>query len=88
MSSEPHGAILDRVATAAEHARLAASVGWEAHFDDEVRAASLTASLAGAVYVDENGMVVGMARAVGDGRGTSYKYARETPPVTHIRMPA
>ena len=64
--------ILDRLPTAAEHARLAASVGWDSHFDDEVRSASLAASLAGVVGVDDSGRVVGMARAVGDGMQYAY----------------
>ena len=67
--------IEDRVATAPEHAALAAAVGWESHFDDEVRAASLRASLAGVVCVDETGTPVGMARAVGD--GLQYAYVQD-----------
>lgn len=67
--------ILDRVATPAEHAALAAAVGWQGHFDDEVRAASLAASLAGVVCEDERGAVVGMARAVGD--GLQYAYVQD-----------
>ncbi|GAA2185868.1 GNAT family N-acetyltransferase [Leucobacter alluvii] len=67
--------ILDRVPTAAEHAALAAAVGWQSHFDDEVRGASLAASLAGVVCVDEHGSVIGMARAVGD--GLQYAYVQD-----------
>ena len=67
--------ILDRVPTAAEHAALAASVGWQSHFDDEVRSASLNASLAGVVCVDDRDLVVGMARAVGD--GLQYAYVQD-----------
>ncbi|MFD5600178.1 GNAT family N-acetyltransferase [Leucobacter sp. NPDC058333] len=67
--------IEDRVATAPEHAALAAAVGRESHFDDEVRAASLRASLAGVVCVDETGTPVGMARAVGD--GLQYAYVQD-----------
>ncbi|MEJ6490374.1 GNAT family N-acetyltransferase [Leucobacter sp. USCH14] len=67
--------ILDRVPTTAEHAALAASVGWQSHFDDEVRAASLNASLAGVVCVDDRDVVVGMARAVGD--GLQYAYVQD-----------
>ncbi|WP_336660766.1 GNAT family N-acetyltransferase [Leucobacter sp. USHLN153] len=67
--------ILDRVATPTEHAALAASVGWQGHFDDEVRAASLRASLAGVVCVDEDGAAIGMARAVGD--GLQYAYVQD-----------
>ncbi|WP_058594549.1 GNAT family N-acetyltransferase [Leucobacter chromiiresistens] len=67
--------ILDRVPSAAEHAALAAAVGWQSHFDEEVRAASLRASLAGVVCVDASGEVVGMARAVGD--GLQYAYVQD-----------
>lgn len=66
------GRVVDRVASPAEHAALAAAVNWEAHFDDAVRAASLSASIAGVVYVDDAGEVVGMARAVGDGMQYAY----------------
>lgn len=64
--------IVDRVATPAEHAALAAAVNWESHFDDDVRAASLRASIAGVVYVHHADGVVGMARAVGDGMQYAY----------------
>lgn len=67
----PEDGIVDRVATAEEHAALAAAVNWESHFDDELRAASLAASIAGVVYV-ERGRVVGMARAIGDGLQYAY----------------
>lgn len=67
--------ILDRVPSTDEHAALAAAVGWQSHFDDEVRGASLAASLAGVVCVDEHGAVVGMARAVGD--GLQYAYVQD-----------
>lgn len=67
--------VVDRVATPAEHARLAAAVGWEDHFDDEVLAASLAASLAGVVYLDDAGCAIGMARAVGD--GLQYAYVQD-----------
>ncbi len=66
------GRILDRVATPEEHATLAAAVGWQSHFDDHLRAASLAASLAGVVFQDDTGTVVGMARAVGDGLQYAY----------------
>lgn len=66
------GRILDRVATPTEHAALAAAVGWQSHFDDHLRAASLEASIAGVVYVDEEAGTVGMARAVGDGLQYAY----------------
>lgn len=66
-----HG-VVDRVATPAEHAALAAAVGWQSHFDDQLRAASLAASLAGVVFVDAHAGTVGMARAVGDGLQYSY----------------
>lgn len=66
------GRIVDRVATPAEHAALAAAVGWEGHFDDAVRAASLDASIAGVVFENDAGSVVGMARAVGDGMQYAY----------------
>ncbi|WP_449280791.1 GNAT family N-acetyltransferase [Leucobacter sp.] len=68
------GRILDRVATPEEHAALAAAVGWQSHFDDRVRAASLEASLAGVVCVVD-GEAVGMARAVGD--GLQYAYVQD-----------
>ncbi|XPP27203.1 MAG: GNAT family N-acetyltransferase [Leucobacter sp.] len=64
--------LVDRVATPEEHARLAASVSWQAHFDDRLRAASLAASIAGVVCVDGSGETVGMARAVGDGLQYAY----------------
>lgn len=67
--------ILDRVATPVEHAALAAAVGWQHHFDDEVRAASLRGSLAGVVCVDGDGSAIGMARAVGD--GLQYAYVQD-----------
>lgn len=67
-----NGRVVDRVATPAEHAALAAAVNWESHFDDAVRAASLDASIAGVVFVDDTGEVVGMARAVGDGMQYAY----------------
>lgn len=67
--------ILDRVPSTAEHAALAAAVGWQSHFDDEVRGASLASSLAGVVCVDEQGSVIGMARAVGD--GLQYAYVQD-----------
>ncbi|MBK0419026.1 GNAT family N-acetyltransferase [Leucobacter sp. CSA1] len=66
------GRIIDRVATPEEHARLAAAVGWQSHFDNHLRAASLAASIAGVVYVDDEGDTVGMARAVGDGLQYAY----------------
>lgn len=66
-----HG-VVDRVATPAEHAALAAAVGWQSHFDDQLRAASLAASLAGVVFVDAHEGTVGMARAVGDGLQYAY----------------
>ncbi len=66
------GRVLARVATPDEHAGLAAAVGWQAHFDDHLRAASLSASIAGVVYVDPDDGVVGMARAVGDGLQYAY----------------
>ncbi|PRI11861.1 GNAT family N-acetyltransferase [Leucobacter massiliensis] len=66
--------IIDRVASPEEHARLAASVGWQGHFDDHLRAASLAASLAG-VVCSVDGQVVGMARAVGD--GLQYAYVQD-----------
>lgn len=69
-----NGRIIDRVATPAEHAALAAAVGWQAHFDDHLRAASLAASLAGVVYATDGG-IVGMARAVGD--GLQYAYVQD-----------
>lgn len=72
MHNEPNGRVVDRVATPAEHASLARSVGWQSHFDDELRAASLDASIAGVVYVDDRAGVVGMARAVGDGLQYAY----------------
>lgn len=67
--------IVDRVATPAEHAALARSVKWQSHFDDELRAASLAASIAGVVCVDEAAGVIGMARAVGD--GLQYAYVQD-----------
>ncbi len=66
------GRIVDRVATPAEHAALAAAVGWQSHFDDHLRAASLEASIAGVVYMDDEAGTVGMARAVGDGLQYAY----------------
>lgn len=69
------GHIEDRVATPTEHAALAHSVGWQSHFDEPVIAASLAASLAGVVYLDDGGKVVGMARAVGD--GLQYAYVQD-----------
>ncbi len=69
-----NGRLLDRVASPEEHARLAAAVGWQSHFDDHLRAASLAASLAGVVYIVE-GEAVGMARAVGD--GLQYAYVQD-----------
>ncbi|UOR00608.1 GNAT family N-acetyltransferase [Leucobacter allii] len=62
----------DRTATPEEHQRLAEAAGWQGHFDDELRAASLAASLAGTVCVDDAGRVIGMARAVGDGWQYAY----------------
>lgn len=70
-----NGRILDRVATPEEHAALAAAVGWQSHFDDHLRAASLAASIAGVVYVDDKAGTVGMARAVGD--GLQYAYVQD-----------
>lgn len=67
--------VTDRVATPLEHAALAAAVNWQSHFDDKVRAASLKASIAGVVYVNEEGETVGMARAVGD--GLQYAYVQD-----------
>lgn len=64
--------IIDRVATPEEHLQLAAAVNWQSHFDDRLRAASLAASLAGVVCVDEDGRAIGMARAVGDGFQYAY----------------
>lgn len=72
MSTASGGRVIDRVTTPAEHAALARSVGWQSHFDDHVRAASLDASIAGVVYVDDVAGVVGMARAVGDGLQYAY----------------
>lgn len=69
-----NGRLLDRVASPEEHARLAAAVGWQSHFDEHLRAASLAASLAGVVYIVE-GETVGMARAVGD--GLQYAYVQD-----------
>lgn len=66
------GRVIDRVATPDEHAYLAATVGWQGHFDDHLRAASLAASIAGVVYTLADGTVVGMARAVGDGLQYAY----------------
>lgn len=65
------GRVIDRVASATEHAALADAVGWQSHFDEAVRAASLAASIAGVVYVDGD-QTVGMARAVGDGLQYAY----------------
>lgn len=67
--------IINRVATAAEHAALARAVGWQSHFDDHLRSASLAASIAGVVCVDEHGQALGMARAVGD--GLQYAYVQD-----------
>jgi len=64
--------VVDRVPTPAEHAALAAAVGWHDHFDEHLRAASLRASLAGVVCLDADGRAVGMARAVGDGLQYAY----------------
>lgn len=75
-AAPPNGiGVVDRLPTPAEHARLATLVGWQSHFDDQVRAASLDASLAGVVFVDEDGTTVGMARAVGD--GLQYAYVQD-----------
>ncbi|MGK0715848.1 GNAT family N-acetyltransferase [Leucobacter sp. W1153] len=71
-SMTPTHGVVDRVATPTEHARLAASVGWQSHFDDHLRTASLSASLAGVVFIDEIDGAVGMARAVGDGWQYAY----------------
>lgn len=71
-SVSEQGRVIDRVATPDEHASLAATVGWQGHFDDHLRAASLDASIAGAVYMLTDGTVVGMARAVGDGLQYAY----------------
>ncbi len=64
--------VIDRVATPTEHTSLANAVGWEDHFDDQVLAASLDASIAGVVYRDPDGHAIGMARAVGDGLQYAY----------------
>lgn len=69
------GMIRDRVATAPEHARLAAAVGWQSHFDDHLREASLHASIAGVVFEHPVEGIVGMARAVGD--GLQYAYVQD-----------
>ncbi|MBO1901916.1 GNAT family N-acetyltransferase [Leucobacter weissii] len=66
------GRVVERVATPEEHAALAASVGWESHFDEELRSASLRGSIAGVVYLDDADGAVGMARAVGDGLQYAY----------------
>lgn len=66
--------LCDRLPTAAEHAALAASVGWSDHFDDEVMAKSLERSLCGVVCLDGD-EVVGMARLVGD--GVQYAYVQD-----------
>jgi GNAT superfamily N-acetyltransferase len=63
-----------RVATPAEHRRLAEAVGWGDAFDWPTLPASLDASLAGVVALtgDE---AVGMGRLVGD--GVKYFYVQD-----------
>lgn len=75
MTESVTGKIVDRVATPSEHARLAEAVGWQAHFDDHLREASLRASIAGVVFDHVTAGVVGMARAVGD--GLQYAYVQD-----------
>ncbi|NLB47083.1 MAG: GNAT family N-acetyltransferase [Microbacteriaceae bacterium] len=69
------GHIENRVAAPSEHAALARAVGWQSHFDEQVIAASLRASLAGVVFVHSEHGTIGMARAVGD--GLQYAYVQD-----------
>lgn len=63
-----------RVATPAEHRRLAEAVGWGAAFDWPTTPASLDASLFG-VVARGSGETVGMGRLVGD--GVKYFYVQD-----------
>lgn len=63
-----------RTPTVAEFRAIAASVGWDDHFDWTTMQASLDASLH-AVVATENGRVVGTARLVGD--GVRYFYIQD-----------
>lgn len=62
----PYTAV-DRVATVAEHRRLAGLVGWEDSFRWEAMPGSLAGSCCGTVVLDEAGAIVAMGRVVGDG---------------------
>jgi GNAT superfamily N-acetyltransferase len=57
-----------------EHRRLAASVGWEDHFDGATIGDSIAGSLHGVVVIAD-GTVVGMGRIVGD--GVHYFYLQD-----------
>ena len=63
-----------RLPSVDEHRRLAASVGWEDHFDWATIGASIAGSLQGAV-VTRDGQVVAMGRVVGD--GVRYFYLQD-----------
>ena len=63
-----------RVATTAEHRRLAEAVGWGEAFDWPTTPASLHASLFGVVVL-AGGEAVGMGRLVGD--GVKYFYVQD-----------
>ncbi len=58
---------VDRVPTPQEHRGLAERVGWADAFRWDAIPASLAGSCCGVVALDEQGRVVGMGRAVGDG---------------------
>jgi GNAT superfamily N-acetyltransferase len=58
--------ILARIPTPVEHRLLCESVGWQDAFEWEAMPASLAASVAGVVVLDE-GRPIGMGRVVGDG---------------------
>lgn len=63
-----------RTPTLDEFRAVAASVGWDDHFDWDTMGASLDASLYGVVATHE-GRVVGTARLVGD--GVRYFYVQD-----------
>ena len=63
-----------RLPSVDEHRRLAASVGWEDHFDGETIGGSITGSLQGAVILSD-GVAVAMGRIVGD--GVRYFYLQD-----------
>ena len=64
----------NRLPTPSEHRSLMTAVGWQDHIDDDVLARSLDNSLRGTVAILD-GVVVGMARLVGD--AAHYFYVQD-----------